>query len=337
VLKIDTGEVVSSVSYPAFDPNRFTETLKQEQWNKLTKNRYKPLLNRPLVGLYAPGSTLKMGVLLAALESNMVTWEDQVLCREALKFGKDAFHCWRHKYGGHGSVSAYRALVESCDAYFYDLAMRINIQDVVKILILLGFERGDYSTFPESRFGILPTPSWKKETFKRPWTKGDTILTLIGQGFCLNTPLELAVMIARLASGKMVSPTLYYQREVPSFQELPFRKEHLDVLREALSDVVNKPQGLAFRWRLKQKDFLMAGKTGTSQVRRISLEERRQGVVKNEDLPWERRDHGLFVGYAPTHNPKYALSIVIEHGGSGGVAAAPLAKKIFTFLKNAPL
>jgi penicillin-binding protein 2 len=336
VLDVHSGEVLAMASSPSYDPNAFNKGLSTAEWKDLIGNPRAPLTNKAIAGRYAPGSTFKMAVLLAALEKGVVTPDSQVFCTGFMELGNARFHCW--KKHGHGLVDAKSAITQSCDVYFYEIAKRTGIERIAAMAKRLGMGSPLGVDLPGEMGGLVPTPKWKRGAMEAAWQKGETVITGIGQGYLLVTPLQLAVMTARLVNGGM-AVTPYVTRavsrpdagvpgaEAPS-ESLGIKPRHLELVREAMSDVMNSPFGTARRARIEKPEWAMGGKTGTVQVRRITKAERETGVVKNEDLPWEDRDHALFVGFAPVDNPRYAVSVVVEHGGSGSKAAAPIARDI---------
>jgi len=336
VLDVHSGEVLAMASSPSYDPNAFNKGLSTQEWKDLIGNPRAPLTNKAIAGRYAPGSTFKMAVLLAALEKGVITPESQVFCTGFMELGNARFHCW--KKHGHGLVDAKSAITQSCDVYFYEIAKRTGIERIAAMAKRLGMGTPLGIDLPGEMGGLVPTPKWKRGALEAAWQKGETVITGIGQGYLLVTPLQLAVMTARLVNGGMaVTPHVTRAVSRPDAQapdaaapqeSLGIRPRHLDLVREAMSDVMNSPFGTARRARIEKPEWAMGGKTGTVQVRRITKAERETGVVKNEDLPWEDRDHALFVGFAPVDNPRYAVSVVVEHGGSGSKTAAPIARDI---------
>ena len=331
VMDVRNGDLISIVSSPSFDPNLFVRGISQTDYSALTENDHRPLANKSVSGAYPPGSTFKMVTALAALEAGVTTPDTRVRCPGFIEFGGRRFHCW--KRAGHGTVSLDRALTESCDVFFYDIAQKVGIDRIAEMGRKLGL--GHRFDLPMSAIteGIMPDKAWKLDRHKADWRIGDTINASIGQGYVLTSPLQLAVMAARLASGRAVSPRLVRMvndKDVPVPDALPLEVsvEHLAAVRQGMHDVVNGEHGTAKASRIVDPALLMAGKTGTSQVRNISAAERASGVISNDDLPWDRRDHALFVGFAPFDAPRYAVSVVVEHGGGGSTAAAPIARDV---------
>ncbi len=328
VLDATNGDVLALSSVPGYDPSAFNIGLSQSQWRKLAQDPLAPLTNKAIGGLYAPGSTFKVIVALAAMKAGISTGH-KAFCPGFVKLGNARFHCWRK--WGHGWVDMIDGIKHSCDVYFYDLAKRVGIDAISDMAHKFGLGAPVDLDLPGERGGVVPTREWKLATIGEPWQKGETLITAIGQGFVLATPLQLAVMTARIANGgQAVKPRLVRRRDQaePLLPKLDVSESHLKMVRKAMDAVTNEKRGTAFRARIEQEGWEMAGKTGTSQVRRISLREREQGVKKNEELPWRYRDHALFIGFAPVHNPRYCCAVVVEHGGGGSKAAAPIARDL---------
>ena len=331
IMDVQNGDILAIASSPSFDPNLFVRGISHKDYNALTENDHRPLANKSVAGAYPPGSTFKMVTALAALEAGTITTGTSVNCPGHYEVGGRKFHCWRR--GGHGRVNMERALTESCDVFFYDIAMKVGIDKIAEMGRKLGL--GVRHDIPMSAItdGLMPDKSWKLERYKKEWLIGDTVNASIGQGYVLSSPLQLAVMTARIASGKAVSPRLIHsiggvaQPEDPGLP-LGLDSKLIDAVRDGMHSVSNSQRGTAYSSRIDDKALRMAGKTGTSQVRNISAAERARGVISNADLPWERRDHALFVGFAPYDAPRYAVSVVVEHGGGGSTAAAPIARDV---------
>ncbi len=334
VLDVHTGEIMALASTPSFDPNAFVLGIDQDDFNALNRNEYKPLFNKATTGLYPPASTLKGVMALAALEAGVMDPGERVFCRGSTRLGNRTFHCWKRE--GHGWMDLHEGIKTSCDVYFYEVAERLGIDRMGEMADLFGF--GELfqigMAIPESAAGQFPSPQWKRARRNAPWTTGDTYNTGIGQGYTLASPLQLAVMTARLASGKQVSPTLFRRGEgAAEPPAIPLSPENHQRVHDAMVGVVHEPGGTSY-WSLGVEGGLgvpglrMAGKTGTAQVYSITPEERAQGIREQDDLPWRLRDHGLFIGYAPAENPQYAIAVVVEHGGGGTRAAARPARDI---------
>ena len=336
VLEVGTGEVLAAASWPSFDPNDFATGIPAGLWRQLLADTRGPLTNKAVSGMYAPGSTYKMLVALAALEAGVVTPDQRIACPGHMDLGDNRFHCW--KRGGHGAVDMVEAIKQSCDVYFYEIARRCGIDRIAAMSRRFGLGQVLGVDLPAERSGLIPTRAWKEGLYKKPWAQGDTLVAGIGQGFVLSTPLQLAVMTARMVNGgRAVDPHLVRDRvegrsllaradaAAPSLGIPP---AHLTLMLKAMSGVVNDPRGTAFRARIEEPEFAMGGKTGTSQVRRITAQERASGMRKPHEVPWNERDHALFVGYAPVREPRYACAAIVEHGGGGSAIAAPIVRDI---------
>ncbi len=331
VMDCVSGEVLAIASAPTFDPNLFVRGISTTQWAGLNEDPYRPLANKATQGLYPPGSTYKMVVALAALEGGFITANETIPCAGSIEVGNRRFHCWRR--GGHGRMNLLESLSQSCDVYYYELAQRVGIENISAMARRLGC--GMRHDLPLSGIaeGLAPTMDWKRRRFNEDWVVGDTLNASIGQGFVLSSPLHLAVMTARIASGRALEPSLI--RSIDGVRQggeeapgLGIDPAHLALVHRGMWQVSNDPRGTAYRSRIMGDAYAIAGKTGTSQVRNITAAERAAGVIRNEDLPWERRDHALFVGFAPFDNPRYAVSVLVEHGGGGSTAAAPIGRDI---------
>jgi penicillin-binding protein 2 len=332
VLDVRTGEALALGSVPTFDPGAFANGLSQETWRAWVNNPKAPLVNKAIAGQYPPGSTFKMVVALAALETGVAGPDHEVLCPGFMQLGRSRFHCWRPY--GHGKLRLVDAIAQSCDVYFYDLARKVGVEAIAEMARRFGLGQRLDIDLPGERSGLVPDGAWKLAARGVPWQKGETLVVGIGQGFLQATPLQLAVMTARIANGgRAIRPWL---ARPPGGAEAPLEASLLGVsewalrfVREGMYRVINGERGTAREARLPDPAIAMAGKTGTAQVRRISRAERATGrVVKNEDKPWEERDHALFVAFAPYREPRYAVAVVVEHGGSGSKAAAPIARDI---------
>ncbi|SMF81191.1 peptidoglycan glycosyltransferase [Azospirillum oryzae] len=332
VMDVHTGGIYALCSHPSYDPNQFTMGISAELWEELLSNPATPLNNKAVVGQYPPGSTFKMMAALAALESGVVSNRHTVFCPGYLELGDHRFHCW--KRGGHGTVDFVGALRHSCDVFFYDVSRRIGIDRIAEMSNRFGLGHRTDIDLPHERAGLIPSIAWKKATLGKGWDMGETLVASIGQGYVLTTPLQLAVMVCRLANGGYaVKPHLTKQIKTVSGEQTAWpgigvKKENLDIVLRGMTEVVNAPNGTAYKSRITEVGYEMAGKTGSAQVRRITMAERNTGVKKNEDLPWRERDHALFVAFAPIQAPRYACAVFVEHGGGGSTAAAPIARDI---------
>ena len=339
VLDVDNGDILAMVSTPSFDPNAFNEGLSTEAWNALTQNSDSPLINKAIAGQYSPGSTFKPVVAMAALEAG-ISSDTRVFCKGHIELGDRRFHCWNEH--GHGELTMHGALRESCDVWFYEMARRLGVDRIAEMAKRFGLGRRLGVDLAGEQPGLMPTRKWKRDTLNAAWQGGETLVTGIGQGYVLTTPLQLAAMTAQLVNGgHIVRPNLQRDLSVPTNAlpggippSLGFSPASLKFMVRAMTDVVNAPNGTAYPARIRRARWAMGGKTGTSQVRRITTLERERGVQKNIDRPWKERDHALFVGFAPVDRPRYAISIVVEHGGAGASKAAPIARDILTELQR---
>jgi penicillin-binding protein 2 len=333
VMDCRNGEVLAMGTNPSFDPILFNSGVSQAQWLEWTKDRRTPLINKATSGLYAPGSTFKMAVALAGLESKAITAGDRIQCSGYLDLGNARFHCWRK--GGHGSLDLQGGLKNSCDVYFYEVARRTGIDRIAAMANRLGMGTELELDLPGQRIGLIPTREWRM-SHGHPWNMGDTIVSGIGQGYIQVTPLQLATYVSRIASGREVQPHLTRTlnavmqpgSQPDDYPSLAINEKLLQMVRRGMWAVVNEPGGTAPLARLPEGLGQLAGKTGSAQVRRVSRELRESGHFDSSKLPWEYRPHALFVAYAPYDAPRYALAVVVEHGNAGAAAAAPLARDI---------
>ncbi len=334
VMDVETGDLLAMASAPSFDPNLFVRGISSKDYNGLRDNNYKPLFNKTVQGVYPPGSTFKMMTGLAALRAGVIGPGETVWCPGHMTVGRRRFHCW--KRGGHGWMKLEDAITQSCDVYFYEAAQRVGIDRLAELCREFGL--GERHELPLSAIeeGLIPSTKWKIRARDEAWLPGDTLNSAIGQGFVLASPLQLAVMTARLATGKAVKPRLVRSVngvELPLEEMLPLDvpANQMAMMQKAMWSVSNGRRGTARRSRIVADGIEMAGKTGTSQVRNITAAERASGVTRNDQLPWNRRDHGLFVCYAPYDKPKYAAATIVEHGGGGSSAAAPPSRDILLY------
>ncbi len=340
VMDVETGDVLALSSTPGYDPNYFNVGITNEQWTYLTENDHKPLLNKVLSATYPPGSTFKPAVALAACEAGIATDDYSVHCGGSYPLGNHIFHCWAWKTGGHGRVTLKDGLKWSCDVFFYETARRLGIDKIEQAARKLGFGATSGIELPGERSGLIPSNAWKVATYGIPWQVGETLNTGIGQGYVTVTPLQLCVMTARIAGGRAVEPRIARvvgDRHLPHppAEPLPYSQDSLEKVRAGLFAVTNEPGGTAYSWRIAEPGLEMAGKTGTAQARVITREERATGVRSNESLPWKLRDHLLFVAYAPWDKPRYACSVVMEHGsGIAGHPQVQMARDILTYAQK---
>ena len=333
VMDVETGDIIVMASTPAFDPNEFNVGIRQAKWEALNNDPRKPLVNKPLAGTYPPGSTFKLLTAIAAQETGIKP-SHSVYCGGRTWYGNRYFNCWKRT--GHGTLNMKGAIKHSCDVYFWDLAQRVDIDKIAEVAHRFGlgetFDLGIGNQSP----GVVPSREWKRNYFKstperQTWFPGETLSVAIGQGGVTATPLQLAVMTARIATGRQVQPRLVRATgdgllQSAAMPPIEIKLDDLIAVRDGMNAVTNE-WGTAARSRLDDPNWLLAGKTGTSQV--VSLQYDASGrLLKNDELPWHLRDHALFVCFAPYENPKYACSVVVEHGASGSGAAGPKARDI---------
>ena len=329
LLDVHTGEILAFVSAPSFDPNMMTQGLSTEDWNALLHNERNPLTDKAISGQYSPGSTFKMIVALAALEAGVIKPETRTYCAGKMFLGNHAFHCWKKE--GHGHLNVVEALQHSCDIFFYETAQKLGIEKIADMARRFGLGSKINIGLENEKAGLIPDKEWKLRSFGEPWQQGESLISGIGQGYILTTPLQLATMTARLVNGGYeIKPTFLKvsDGEKSKIKKIDVSPANLELIKEGMYAVVNKPGGTAWRSQFDYHGQRMGGKTGTTQVRRITMKERREGIKKESELPWRLRNHALFVGYAPHDNPKYAVAVLVEHGGGGSSVAAPLAGKI---------
>ena len=347
VMDIYTGEVVAMYSSPSYDPNLFLFGISKDEWELIRNNPLKPLINKTLSGLYSPGSTIKPIVALSALENNIINPNFKVRCTGKTELYGQTFHCWKKK--GHGVVSLNNAMKQSCDTYFYEIARLLGVDRLKITAKKFGLGEkvlGDY--FESEKQGLFPNTIWKKNNLGKGWVLGETLITGIGQGYTQATPLQLCLMTAQIANGGYsIKPKIIVNNDPLSFEEAKknmkeqslinfntqlFKDEkNIKIVQEAMFSSTNEIGGTSYRSRIDNPKYQFAGKTGTAQVKRISKRERELDL-KIDQIPYNDRDHALYVAYGPYENPRYALSIIVEHGGSGSKAAAPMAKKLFKLI-----
>ena len=353
-MDIYNGDIISMVSSPTYDPNAFVHGIDQKSWNHLLKHRDKPLINKAIAGLYPPGSTIKTLVALSALENDVVNPNLTVNCKGSIELYGEKFHCWEKK--GHGFMNMRSAIKRSCDVYFYEIARRLGVDRLSVTAKKFGLGEKVLEGFKEERSGVVPNTTWKKKYIGANWYLGETLHSGIGQGYFQSTPIQLCRMTAQLANGgyeikprvlldfdndrNKLKEYIKHRNEHPedplpidllisNFNINPLFKnqENINFVKDAMFASTNEAGGTSYRSRLTDKNFIFAGKTGSSQVKRFTIEQREK-EVKQDDLKYEDRDHALFIAFAPYDKPKYAISVIIEHGGSGSRAAAPIAKKV---------
>ncbi len=353
VMDIYTGDIIAMYSSPSYDPNLFLFGISQDEWQLIRNNPLKPLINKTLSGLYSPGSTIKPIVALSALENNVIDTKFKVKCTGKMELYGQTFHCWKEK--GHGWVSLRNAMKQSCDTYFYEVARLLGVDRLNITAKKFGLGKkvlGEY--FDNEKKGLFPNTKWKKNNLGRGWVLGETLITGIGQGYIQSTPLQLCMMTAQIANGgyaikpKIIvdsSPISYEDAKQSMESGLLFdsnsdslldkklfkNKKNIKIVQEAMFASTNERFGTSYKSRIDDPKYQFAGKTGTAQVKRISKRERELDLELKQ-IPYKDRDHALYVAYGPYINPRYALSIIIEHGGSGSKAAAPIAKKLFKLI-----
>lgn len=331
VLDCQTGDIRAIGNTPTFDPNMFVRGISTTDWEALNESPYRPLAAKAVQGIYPPGSTFKMITALAALHAGVVEPDETVRCNGYTDISGTRFHCWRS--GGHGNVALNTSLQQSCDTYYYEIGQRATIDNIAAMARKLGL--GVRHDLPLSAVaqGLAPDREWKHEVRGENWRIGDTVNASIGQGYVLASPLQLAVMTARIATGREIKPRMVHRIdgiEQPSGrgESLGLNENHLLRIRQGMYDVLNSDRGTARESRVVADGVRMAGKTGTSQVRRITPEERARGVISNSQLPWDRRDHALWVSFVPFDNPRFAVAVVVEHGQGGSTTAAPIGRDV---------
>jgi penicillin-binding protein 2 len=368
VMDIYTGEILAMQSSPSFDPNLFVFGISQDDWQLIRNNPLKPLVNKTLSGLYSPGSTLKPIVALSALENNIINKDFKVNCTGKIEMYGQTYHCWKKK--GHGVVNLKEAMKQSCDTYFYEIARKLGVDRLKETAIKFGLgEKVLQETYSNEKKGLVPSTQWKKNNLGEGWVIGETLITGIGQGYIQTTPLQLCLMTAQLANGgHQIYPKITVNENDETYVEakalieknskinkeiqkglnesseglFSFIKdkrhgvlyknfENIKLIQEAMFASTNEIKGTSYSSRIKDPKYQFAGKTGTSQVKRITARERELNL-KTSEITYKDRDHALFVAFGPYKNPQYALSIVIEHGGSGSSTAAPIAKKLFKLI-----
>ncbi len=330
VMNVKTGQVLCMTSMPNYDSNKIIQKPNTRYWESLLENKLSPLTFRAIQGLYAPGSTFKMIVAIAALKHGIIKEDSETFCKGKIEYGDRLYHCWKTK--GHGSMNVVNGIKESCDVFFYELAKKLGIDRIAEVAFDFGLGKIYDFSLDNQKIGIVPSKKWKKERTGEDWYGGETLIAGIGQGFVLANPLQLTTMVSIIASdGKQIQPTLIFKDD-HDFKTNDKYKNEITIVKKALFKAVNEYKGTAFRSRLENLNF--SGKTGTSQVTKISLSERESEDFRKKEIEWKNRDHALFVGYMPSKNPEYAISVIIEHGGSGASTAAPIAKQVFNFINN---
>ncbi|WP_366655146.1 penicillin-binding protein 2 [Fodinicurvata sp. EGI_FJ10296] len=329
IMDVHTGEVYAMASSPSFNPNIFATGIDGASWRSLINDQYAPLTNKALAGQYAPGSTFKMITALTAIENGIAGPNHSVFCPGHMDLGNHRFHCWRR--GGHGWLTLVDALAESCDTYFYDLSRRVGVDRLSAMANRFGLGTSINIDLPGERQGLVPTQDWKRQNVGTAWQQGETLIAAIGQGYVLATPLQLAVMTARLVNGgRAIDPRVVMRNVDPneSVPDIGISERGIRAVVDGMIAVTDGSRGTARSSQIPVEGMEMGGKTGTSQVRRITMAQRAQGLLSQDEIPWRDRHHALFVGFAPMHRPRYACSVVVEHGGGGSAVAAPIARDL---------
>ncbi len=331
VMNIENGHVLCMASTPSYDPNKIVKKPNKDYWDSILQNNLSPLTFRSVQGLYSPGSTFKMIVAIAALHHGVIDFRTNHFCNGKIALGDRLYHCWKNN--GHGSMNVEGAIKESCDVFFYEISKKIGIDRIAKVAKDFGLGKIYNIPLNNQKLGIIPSKDWKKEKLGESWYPGETLISAIGQGFVLANPLQLANMTSIIASdGNIVEPKIINDDIKINFKKLNKYNEAIKIVKKSMFKVVNETKGTAFK--SKSNEIKFSGKTGTSQVRRITVAERESEDFRKKEIEWNKRDHALFVGYMPHDKPKYSISVIIEHGGSGASTAAPIAKQIFQFINN---
>jgi penicillin-binding protein 2 len=334
VMDIFTGHVIAMHSSPSFDPNKFVFGINTDDWQLIRNDPMKPLVNKSLSGNYSPGSTIKPIVALSALENKIITTNFRVNCKghkEPLELYGQTYHCWKKE--GHGIVDMREAMKQSCDTYFYEVARRLGVDKLSETAKKFGLGKKVFEDlFEIEKSGLVPSTSWKKNVLGINWVLGETIITGIGQGYIQTTPIQLCLMTAQIANGgHKIIPKLIVDSKTDDedkFSPIVEDAKNMKLVQDAMFSSTNEVRGTSYKSRIDDPKYQFAGKTGTAQVKRITKQDRELDLDTSE-IPYEERDHALYIAFGPYKNPRYAVSIVIEHGGSGGAVAAPLAKQLF--------
>jgi penicillin-binding protein 2 len=327
-MDINTGEVLACVSTPSFDTNKFAFGITQPEFNELLKNDRKPLLNKFLSGQYSPGSVVKPIIALAALENKIVDQDYTHFCSGKIELYGQEFYCW--KDGGHGRINLKDAIKKSCDIYFYEVARLLGVDRLAETIRKFNFGQTTLKDFDEERKGLVPDTKWKKNVLGKPWLLGETLITGIGQGYILATPMQICKSMAEFANGGYVVNPTFYLDQKSKLSRMDFDAENIKIINDALVAATNEPGGTSYGSRLNGK-LKFAGKTGTSQVTKLTIKDREDNANPNS-REYKYRDHSLFAGFGPIEEPKYAVAVVAEHSGPGSRVAAPIASSMFDFL-----
>ena len=336
VMDIYTGAVVAMHSSPSFDPNLFVFGISQDDWQLIRNDPMKPLVNKTLQGNYSPGSTIKPIVALSALENGIVNTSFTVRCTGKTEMYGQTYHCWKKK--GHGYVSLRNAMKQSCDTYFYEVARKLGVDKLSETAKKFGLgEKVFGDLFDIEKKGLIPNTQWKKNALGKGWLLGETIITGIGQGYIQTTPIQLCLMTAQIANGgykiypHLVVDDKVKDQPIDKFTPLYKNSKNIKIVQDAIFGSTNEVMGTSYRSRIDNPKYQFAGKTGTAQVKKIT-EEERELDLKTFQIPYEQRDHALYVAFGPYKNPRYALSVIVEHGGNGSTTAAPMATKLFKLI-----
>ena len=336
VMDIYSGSIIAMHSSPSFDPNLFVFGINEDDWQLIRNNPMKPLVNKSIAGNYSPGSTIKPIVALSALENGIINKNFTVKCEGKTEMYGQTYHCWKKE--GHGFLSLKNAMKQSCDSYFYEIARKLGVDRLSETAKKFGLGKEVFNgLFENEKSGLVPNTEWKKNVLGRNWLLGETIITGIGQGYIQTTPIQLCLVAAQIGNGgykiypKLVLNDREDKEHNDKYMQLYKDDKNIKIIQEAMFSSTNEVMGTSYRSRIEDPKYQFAGKTGTSQVKRITAEERELDL-KTFEIPYDQRDHALYIAFGPYKNPRYALSIVIEHGGSGGSVAAPLAKKLFKMI-----
>ena len=336
VMDIYTGSIIAMQSSPSFDPNLFVFGISQEDWQIIRNNPMKPLVNKTLQGNYSPGSTIKPIVALSALENGIINPNFTVKCTGKTEMYGETYHCWKKK--GHGFVSLRNGIKQSCDTYFYEVARKLGVDKLSETAKKFGLgEKVFGNLFDIEKQGLIPNTQWKKNALGKGWLLGETMITGIGQGYIQTTPIQLCLMTAQIANGGYkIYPKIIANEEnnhQPSDKYIPLYKnsKNIKIIQDAMFGSTNEVMGTSYRSRIDDPKYQFAGKTGTAQVKKIT-EAERELDLKTFEIPYENRDHALYIAFGPYKNPRYALSILVEHGGNGSATAAPMATKLFKLI-----
>ena len=336
VMDIYTGSIIAMHSSPSFDPNLFVFGISQDDWQIIRNDPMKPLVNKTLQGNYSPGSTIKPIVALSALENGIINTNFTVKCTGKTEMYGQTYHCWKKK--GHGFVSLRNAMKQSCDTYFYEIARKLGVDKLSETAKKFGLGKEVFGDlFNIEKKGLIPNTQWKKNALGKGWLLGETMITGIGQGYIQTTPIQLCLMTAQIANGGYkIYPKIIVDDETkisPSDKFEPLYKDpkNIRIIQDAMFGSTNEVMGTSYRSRINNPKYQFAGKTGTAQVKKIT-ERDRELDLKTFQIPYEERDHALYVAFGPYKNPRYALSVLVEHGGNGSTTAAPMAKKLFKLI-----